>query len=149
MIKKFFLIDDDKDDTDLFAEALNDIDSNIEFNYSFNCRELMRTLHQNPFKPEIIFLDINMPGMSGWDCLEKLKNDDRTKDIPVIMYSTSSPLLEGRKAVMSGAIGFYEKPSSFGWLKEFLELISTSTDSDIRNTLKKLEASNSHRIYVE
>jgi len=149
MITKFFLVDDDKDDTDLFADALNDIDSTLEFKCAYSCKELTSTLLQSQFEPQIIFLDINMPGMSGWECLEKLKKDEKTKNIPVIMYSTSSAILEGKKAVKSGAIGFYEKPPNFGWLKEFLELVSTTTESDLKQTLKKLEASKFHRVYVE
>lgn len=149
MIRKFFLVDDDKDDTELFGDALNEIDSSIEFNFAFNCKEQTRALLGSQFKPQIIFLDINMPGMSGWECLEALKNDERTKDIPVIMYSTSSPMVEGKKAIKFGAVGFYEKPASFVWLKEFLQFISSTTESDLMSTLKKLKESNSHRLYVE
>lgn len=149
MIKSFFLVDDDKDDTELFADALKDIDLSIEFNYAFNCDELTRGLYQNKFTPDIIFLDINMPGMTGWQCLESLKKDERTKNIPIIMYSTSSALLDGKKAILRGAIGFYEKPSRFEWLKEFLEMVSVSSPGNLRSTLKKLEGSKSHRIYLE
>jgi CheY-like chemotaxis protein len=149
MIRKFFLVDDDKDDTELFADALNEIDSSIEFNYAFNCKEQTRALLGTQFKPQIIFLDINMPGMSGWECLEALKEDERTKDIPVIMYSTSSPIVEGKKAIKFGAVGFYEKPASFAWLKEFLQFIFATTENDLKSTLKKLEETKSHRLYVE
>lgn len=149
MIRNFFLVDDDKDDTDLFADALKDIDSSIEFNYAFNCDDLTRGLVEDKFNPQIIFLDINMPGMSGWQCLEALKNGEKTKNIPIIMYSTSSALLDGRKAIRGGAIGFYEKPSRFEWLKEFLEMVVDSSPANLRSTLKKLEGSKSHRIYLE
>ena len=149
MIKKFFLVDDDKDDTELFANALKDIDSSIEFNYAFSCNELTHGLLQNKFNPQIIFLDINMPEMTGWQCLEMLKKGDKTKNIPVIMYSTSPAVLEGKKAVRQGAIGFYQKPSSFQWLKEFLESVSVSSEADLKNTLKKLGGSQGHRVYVE
>jgi CheY-like chemotaxis protein len=149
MIKSFFLIDDDKDDTEFFADALKDIDSSIEFNYSLNCRELLTTLIQNRPKPHIIFLDINMPGISGWECLQRLKNNIYTRDIPVIMYSTSSAMFEGKKAVSSGAVGFYEKPANFGWLREFLTAISATPASDLRKTLRELRQTNYHRIYVE
>jgi CheY-like chemotaxis protein len=106
-------------------------------------------LLQNKFRPQVIFLDINMPEMSGWQCLEILKKGDKTKNIPVIMYSTSAARLEGQKAVSKGAIGFYEKPSRFEWLKEFLEMVSIGSEADLKTTLKKLEGSKSHRIYVE
>ncbi len=149
MIRSFFLVDDDRDDTELFADALKDIDLSIEFNYALNCDGLTAVLHQENINPQIIFLDINMPGMTGWQCLESIKNGERTKDIPVIMYSTSSAILDGRKAIQRGAIGFYEKPTRFEWLKEFLEMVAVSSPGTIRSTLKKLEGSKSHRIYLE
>lgn len=149
MIKSFFLVDDDRDDTELFSDALKEVDLSIEFNFAFNCEDLTTGLLQNKFNPQIIFLDINMPGMSGWQCLEALKSGERTKHIPVIMYSTSSAILDGRKAVQRGALGFYEKPSRFEWLKEFLEMVAVSSPGSLRSTLKKLEGSKSHRIYLE
>jgi DNA-binding NtrC family response regulator len=78
-----------------------------------------------------------------------LKKGDITKNIPVIMYSTSSAVLEGKKAVRNGAIGFYEKPSSFQWLKDFLKTVTASSDSELKNNLKKLEGTKGHSIYVE
>ena len=149
MIKSFFLIDDDKDDMEFFADALKDIDSSLEFNYSLDCTELLTALIRNKSKPHVIFLDINMPGISGWECLHKLKNNVYTKNIPVIMYSTSPAMFEGKKAVLSGAIAFYEKPANFRWLREFLQAISVTAATDLRKTLRQLRQANYHRIYVE
>lgn len=149
MINSFFLVDDDKDDTELFADALKELDLPVEFNFALNCQDLTTGLLQDKFNPQIIFLDINMPGMSGWQCLEAIKHGEKTRDIPVIMYSTSSAILDGRRAIQRGALGFYEKPSRFEWLKEFLEMVAVSSPGTLRSTLKKLEGSKIHRIYLE
>ncbi|MEM2990280.1 MAG: response regulator, partial [Halobacteria archaeon] len=42
-------------------------------------------------KPDLILLDINMPEMNGWQVLEKIKQNPRTKDIPVIMLTALKP----------------------------------------------------------
>ena len=149
MIRNFLLADDDHDDTDLFYEALKDIDSSIEFNFATNGKELIAKLHTGKIDPQIIFLDINMPEMNGWECLETLKKEKGLKDIPVIMYSTSSGTLYGRKAVKSGALCFYEKPPSFLKLREFLELISATSVSELQNRLKEIEISKAHKIFTE
>ncbi|MBC7485318.1 MAG: response regulator [Cytophagaceae bacterium] len=61
-------------------------------------------------KPSIIFLDINMPGMNGWDCLTKLKSREKLKHIPAIMYSASSHKAEVDKAFTVDALSFFAKP---------------------------------------
>jgi CheY-like chemotaxis protein len=148
MIRKIFLADDDEDDINLFSEALNEIDSSIQFYSASNGKELLEKLRAGE-DPHIIFLDINMPGMDGWEALENLKMEEAIKNIPVIMYSTAGLKLNGHKAVKSGAIAFFEKPSNFLILKEFLKQISSSPLTEIKNTLKKIGTSPVHKIYVE
>lgn len=89
-------------------------------------------------KPDVIFLDLNMPAMSGWQCLAKLKNDTALKNIPVIMYSTSSNPREKEIAIELGATGFVTKPTDFGVLTKILETISTNLNSDLRRILKEI-----------
>jgi len=55
-------------------------------------------------RPSIIFLDLNMPGMSGWECIAILKESEANKDIPVVMYSTSKHAEEISRAKAAGAI---------------------------------------------
>jgi len=142
--------DDDPDDTDLFGEALRGIDSSIEFNFVNNGRDLIQNLKTGKVtEPHVIFLDINMPEMNGWECLKNLKQEIEFKHIPVIMYSTSSSKLDGKKAVSFGALGLYEKPSSFLLLQKFLELISSVSPHDLKSTLKEIEANKSHKVYSE
>lgn len=60
-------------------------------------------------KPDIIFLDILLPGMSGYEILEKLKADDKTKDIPVIILSNFGQKSEVDKGMQLGAEKFLIK----------------------------------------
>ncbi len=148
MILRFFLTDDDQDDTDLFREALFDVNPSIEFDFASSGKELVPKLQMGKFEPQIIFLDINMPGMNGWECLEVLKSKTELKDIPVIMYSTSSSGMEGKKAVNLGALCFFEKPPNFLQLRDFLTLIAASTVEDLKETLKEIERARIHRLYI-
>lgn len=148
MIRKFLLVDDDQDDTELFHEALRNIDNSIEFHYAQDCRQIISLLKKGDLHPEVIFLDINMPDMNGWDCLSILKNDQQLRDIPVIMYSTSSVNLDGKKALNKGAVCFLEKPPSFLKLKDFLAKLTTASSENLALELRKIEASKSHRLMV-
>lgn len=148
MIRRFLLVDDDQDDTDLFEEALRNIDSNIEFYREQDCSHVLSKLKDNSIQPEIIFLDINMPDMNGWECLAVLKSDHKLKDIPVVMYSTSSVMLDGKKAITKGALGYLEKPPTFEELRDFLFKLIPASSSNVGQELKKIAAAKIHRLMV-
>ena len=61
-------------------------------------------------QPDIILLDIMMPGIDGWQVLERLKNNDRTKDIPVVIFTAKEYSNGKSKAELKGAIDFVAKP---------------------------------------
>lgn len=142
------MIDDDPDDINLFEEALKTIDSNIEFYRANGCNEVFGKMRDGKINPEIIFLDINMPDRTGWDCLAAFKNDQHLRDIPVVMYSTSSVMLDGRKAITKGALGFLEKPPSFEQLLQFLSKIVPASSSTLSQDLKRIASSKNHRLMV-
>jgi CheY-like chemotaxis protein len=148
VIKKFLLADDDQDDADLFQEALRNIDKSIELSAANNGKDALRKLNQHLSVPEIIFLDINMPEMDGWDCLMNIKKNERFKNIPVVMFSTSSTSINGKKAIQSGAAGYLEKPTSYLKLKDFLEELSKASQSNLMETMRSIESSKAHNFLV-
>jgi len=121
--RTFLLIDDDTDDRELFTEALAAVDPIITCNQAIDGEEAFQKLQKGIEQPDIIFLDINLPVMNGWQFLRKLKNADRLKDIPVIMYSTSSDQNDKETANILGASCFLTKPHSYKDLKGVLEVI--------------------------
>jgi CheY-like chemotaxis protein len=149
MIRKFFLVDDDEDDIHIFNEALQDINVSIRFNSATNGKELLNRLAAGSEEPEIIFLDINMPEMNGWDVLRRLKRAQALSHIPVLMYSTTSSIIDGKKAVDNGALGIYEKPTNFLHLKDFLAELSASSITNLKSTLKSISNSRKHKVYTD
>jgi CheY-like chemotaxis protein len=74
-----------------------------------------------------------MPEMNGWDSLAELKKHSSLRDIPVVMYSTSSNHRDIQVARKLGANFFYTKPDNFRQLKLFLEnLIENPGEYNIR-----------------
>ncbi len=62
------------------------------------------------FGPDVILLDIMMPGMDGWQVLNKLKQNEITKDIPVLIF-TAKEYANGKKLAESrGAVDYIPKP---------------------------------------
>lgn len=137
MDKLFLLADDDRDDAELFGEALSAIDPPVEFQHVSDGQAVFTYLAKaSNRKPDVIFLDLNMPQMSGWQCLAKLKNDIYLKDIPVIMYSTSANARDKEIAIELGAVGFVTKPTDFRLLTKILSAISKSDPENLRKTIR-------------
>jgi len=123
-MNRILLIDDDIDDAGLFREALKRIAPSILFQYFNEGEEALRNLlEEKNVLPDIIFVDINMPKINGWEFLVGIRELRHLKQVPVIIYSTSSEEKEIRKAKQLGANGFITKPDSFTQLKEMLATI--------------------------
>ncbi|HEY8936885.1 MAG TPA: response regulator [Cyclobacteriaceae bacterium] len=136
MSRIFLLIDDDEDDRSLFCEAIKEINLQFECYSESNGRAALTKLETNEFlRPDIIFLDINMPVFNGWDVLERLKSSEEFSDIPTIMYSTSGHEKDFEKAKRSGALTFFIKPYDYLQLKKILNII---TDHLEQGTLSKI-----------
>ena len=72
--------------------------------------EALRTLEQS--RPDLILLDINMPGMDGWQVLRMLKVDERTTSIPVAMFSIKMEVRDRLHGMQEGALDYITKPFS-------------------------------------
>ncbi len=70
--------------------------------------------------PQLILLDINLPKLSGLDVLRRLRGNDRTKLLPVVMLTTSRQERDMIESYSSGANSFVQKPVSF---TEFTEAV--------------------------
>ena len=138
MNNRVLLADDDRDDAEIFEEALQKSCPSATFHRVENGIKLFQYLNdvQNS-KPDIIFLDLNMPEMSGWQCLARLKNTDEHKNIPVIMYTTSSNPRDKEFARDLNAHGLITKPKNPKVLEKVLGLIICSLHSnEIRQVIQ-------------
>ena len=120
-----FYADDDSDDREIFCTAIEQIDPAIIVTLSRNGQEAMETLTTQALPPKFIFLDVNMPRMNGIECLIQLKSDNRLKNIPVVIYSTTSDINEINKLLLLGADDFITKVASFEKLTASLHQVLT------------------------
>jgi CheY-like chemotaxis protein len=108
--KTCFLIDDDHDDQLIFTLALQQVSGSILCVTADNGIEALKRLDQKGFLPDYIFIDLNMPGMNGIECLLKIKAIGHLKDIPVVIYTTSSKQKDIIETSALGASAFITKP---------------------------------------
>ncbi len=134
----FLLVDDDEDDRELFEEAIQSLDSQMKCHLATDGKQALDLLAGlTEGLPNVIFLDINMPVMNGWHCLKSIKLEEKYKNIPVIMYSTSSHQREVDIAIDLGAMCFCVKPEKFSTLKQILEVVNNNLGGDLLQKLKQ------------
>ena len=131
-----FLADDDLDDCYVFQEVLNDLNSTCDLTIANDGQELLRLLKDGRLHlPDLIFLDLNMPIVNGYECLVEIRQKELLKHIPVIILSTSSNEKEINKLYDGGADYYVCKPPSFSSLRSMLKKIISVEWHDHRSAL--------------
>ncbi len=119
---KILVVDDEKDVQVLFEQRFRKEirDKHFEFAFAFSGEEALDYLNQNQHEAVLVLSDINMPGMSGLELLEKIKQK-YIKPPPVVMMITAYRDNENfNLAKKLGADDFLTKPLDFNLLKEKL-----------------------------
>ena len=112
------LAEDDKDDQELFAEALNEVTKNVHFEILKDGELLCNWANQIEVLPDFIFIDINMLKYDGLKCLQQLRANQKFDKSIIIIYSTSLQPREIDLAYSNKANLFFEKPRSLTHIKD-------------------------------
>jgi len=92
---------------------------------AYEALEILSSTTQNTDKIDLILLDINMPGMTGFELLEHLHKDEKAQQIPVIMCTTSEYVKDIETAKHLGAVGYMKKPAALNRLKPIVDTIGS------------------------
>ena len=120
------LADDDEDDRLFFKDAFEELKIQTKVKFVHDGMQLMDyLLHPETILPNILFLDLNMPKMSGHECLSEIKKNDSLKDLIVAIYSTSSSEEDIEDTFVRGANIYIKKPNDFNSLKKIISEVIT------------------------
>ena len=116
------LADDDMDDCIFFRQAVEELLSPNNLKVVHDGEQLMQYLTNDVIAlPHVLFLDINMPRKNGFECLSEIKQSEKLKQLPVIMFSTSFEQEVINQLYQNGAQYFIRKPSEFSQFKKIIQ----------------------------
>ena len=123
---KIYVVEDDVNQAMSTRLALEKLANDIEVSYSACAEDAMKLLLPDGgqalvWNPDLIFLDINMPGLSGVEMLRCLKDDERTKDITTVMFTASLDPEDEETCLELGSAGFVHKPDDWREYHKALE----------------------------
>ncbi len=135
---KILLVEDDSDDRLFFARALTKLEMDIELHEAKNGEDCLSFLQDNDVSDlNLIFLDLNMPVMDGFECLEVIKSNSSYDHIVIAIYSTSSSDKDIEKTFLQGANIYLNKPTNFNDLVTSLKQIIKTNWAYKENDFKK------------
>lgn len=100
------VVDDTPDNLSIMSDLLRE---NYRVKVATNGERALRIAGGDDL-PDLILLDIMMPGMDGYEVCRRLKEQDRTKDIPVIFLTARTDPADERQGLELGAVDFITKP---------------------------------------
>ena len=120
---KVLLIEDDIDDVDLLKEAFSDNRVEYEMAVIMEGDKVGPYLTSPDTIPGIIIMDLNLPKTDGKEILKEIKSTEIFKNIPLIVFSTSSSKEDAEYAYSLGANKFITKPTTIAGWNETISVI--------------------------
>jgi DNA-binding response OmpR family regulator len=126
-----FLAEDNPGDILLIKEAFSEADINVDFIIKMNGElatsyvKEIEVNYNNP--PDLIILDLNLPFRNGFEILAEMKKSDKLKNIPAIIFTSSTNIEDKERALELGAAGYFSKPVNYmdyiHTVKNFLSIL--------------------------
>lgn len=123
---KILVVDDEKDIKTLFEQRFRKEirDKNFEFAFAFSGEDALGCIEKYKHEAVLILSDINMPGMSGLDLLERIKQENHTPPPFVMMITAYGDKENFERAMQLGADDFLTKPVDFNLLKDKIKTLA-------------------------
>jgi DNA-binding response OmpR family regulator len=125
MCKHFFLVDDDDDELEIFMEALSKLQIQCKCTYAQSAEQALEIL--NYLKPDVVFIDINMPKIDGFECVKRIRSKDGHANTKLVMYSNGISDVTVEDARSFGASDCIKKTSSIAELVSAMKRVLDSS----------------------
>jgi CheY-like chemotaxis protein len=118
-----FIVDDSPTDIELTTIALKAIGREIVVRSATDGKSALAMLRNGLGMPELILLDLKMPGMGGIEVLREIRTDDRLRDLPVVVVTSSALESDRVDAIAAEASDYIQKPLGLDQFSKDLESV--------------------------
>jgi two-component system, chemotaxis family, response regulator Rcp1 len=117
---EILVVDDNPSDVHLLTEAFQELNADLKLSVARDGAEALKLIQRgtttDTWRPDLILLDLNLPKITGHEVLARLKNDPATRNIPVIVFTSSRAETDVKRAYDAHANAYVKKPTSLDGL---------------------------------
>ena len=121
---RILLVEDNEDNRDMLSRRL--IRREYEVIMAFDGEQGIEIARQE--KPDLILMDMSLPGIDGWEATRRLRDDPQTKSIPIIALTAHAMSSDRQRALDAGCDDYDTKPVEIARLLEKISALLPSTD---------------------
>ncbi|HEX4375225.1 MAG TPA: response regulator [Puia sp.] len=123
-MEKVFIVDDDPDDRQIIMQAFVENHSQVGCLFFENAGQALNKMNTESHElPDLILLDLNMPGLSGLQALKEIRQNKKFAQIPIVVLTTSQLKKDKMSSYELGANCFLTKPDSYSKLIRIVDAI--------------------------
>jgi two-component system, chemotaxis family, response regulator Rcp1 len=119
---QIFIVEDNFGDVLLVREALKESSLRFELQHAADGEEAIQAITKDRIKPDLVLLDINLPKRDGWEVLDELRSNAETRNVPVVVLSSSGSPEDRDRASRNVPSIYIQKPTN---LDDFLAVGKT------------------------
>jgi two-component system response regulator len=123
MEQTILIVDDNPDDIEIARRILAKSNSDVRLEEVRRGEDALELLRNGKELPSLILLDLKMPGMNGIDTLRVIRADERLRDIPVVILTSSSLDSDRKESFDAGADAFFNKAFDISQFSEDIKCI--------------------------
>jgi CheY-like chemotaxis protein len=121
--RRILIVDDDPNMVHILARTLLDV---AQLHFAVRGEDALKKLGQH--EPDVMLIDVEMPDMNGYEVLERMRGNPRTRDTQVIMVTSHNDETYRKRAMSLGAVDFFVKPVNRAMIRERVEQLLNPGD---------------------
>ncbi len=121
--KMILIVDDSPNDIELTTFALEATGQAMSVYSAMDGQSALAMLRNGDELPALILLDMKMTGMSGTEVLREIRADDRLRDLPVVVVTSSYLESDRTEAIAAGSSGYIQKPMTLDQFTKALKAL--------------------------